>query len=1027
MGEKIQVWPIDNGLFTSRLPHVIQNDNFSQLINAYQWRGRALRKRGTSPLTRLTYVINNLSIGVPVSGVSFNLFTLAGFSFPSESIVVGGSNFLITVDGVTWTDQGNGNLKPSVGNSPATIDYATGDVTLSFLGVAPLSTATFSFYPTLPVMGLEDLFLTPNSGLGTIGFDTKYSYNISTTDPYNSYNVNFYANPATATYTNYTQKGTDTTTSWNGQNYQQFWSTNYLGAFWATNGVQVPFSSSNVGMQFNTIASFMILTSGIFGANPATANVTFNNSIAMLVIGDFLFFNEVIGIVGVNWQTGYITAISGSTITVTFPNASLSGAYITGSGIAQYLTNRSDATKDVLRYYTGDPTTSNNGWVNFAPPLNFFKLFQFVGFGLPPGIYYLVGAKIIIPFKDRLLFFGPIVQSSGLNGTSSTPMYLQDTVFCSQVGTPFYTVSYAQKFDVTTGLPLANTGPDNPVNPENIYFPILTPSGVGATPNSFFTDVNGFGYGRSSSLSQPITSVAPNEDSLIIGYYSNFQQQFVATGIGTDPFNFYTINSELGTSSTFSAVIMDEGVISKSTRGFIITSRTTVNRIDLQILDQIFQVNVVASQNGNERVCAQRDYINEWIYFTYLTNQETTSYPFPSQTLLLNYRDNSWAIFNESYTTYGLFREATGNYTWATLPSELTWATWNTPWNAGSSTTGQPLVIAGNAQGFVVIRDSSTTDEAPSIAIQSFSGATVTSPNHQLNNGDYIIISGCIGTLAPFMNNQLFSVGSTTQNTFLLDPDPLIPNGSTYLGGGVIQRLYVPFIQTRQFPTAWGMARKTRLGNQQYLFKRTPLGQISLYIYLSQDASQPYNLQFYPDDQSFNDAIIYSTVLFTCPESYNLGLTPYTTNLMTPTANTQNLIWHRMNTSLLGDTVQLGFTLSDAQMRLLTPTGQANATITGATNASPCVLSVSGSYPGSYQLGTLLQIQGVSGITQLNGNTYYVLSSTSNSVTINVDSTLFGLYITSLGTATPVFTTNCTEEIEMHGFIIDVNPSQLLV
>ena len=134
-----------------------------------------------------------------------------------------------------------------------------------------------------------------------------------------------------------------------------------------------------------------------------------------------------------------------------------------------------------------------------------------------------------------------------------------------------------------------------------------------------------------------------------------------------------------------------------------------------------------------------------------------------------------------------------------------------------------------------------------------------------------------------------------------------------------------------------------------------------------------------------------------------------------------------MNTSLLGDTVQLGFTLSDAQMRLLTPTGQANATITGATNASPCVLSVSGSYPGSYQLGTLLQIQGVSGITQLNGNTYYVLSSTSNSVTINVDSTLFGLYITSLGTATPVFTTNCTEEIEMHGFIIDVNPSQLLV
>jgi N-methylhydantoinase B/oxoprolinase/acetone carboxylase alpha subunit len=33
------------------------------------------------------------------------------------------------------------------------------------------------------------------------------------------------------------------------------------------------------------------------------------------------------------------------------------------------------------------------------------------------------------------------------------------------------------------------------------------------------------------------------------------------------------------------------------------------------------------------------------------------------------------------------------------------------------------------------------------------------------------------------------------------------------------------------------------------------------------------------------------------------------------TAQTQQQIWHRVNTSLIGDTVQVGFTLSDAQMR----------------------------------------------------------------------------------------------------------------
>ena len=34
----------------------------------------------------------------------------------------------------------------------------------------------------------------------------------------------------------------------------------------------------------------------------------------------------------------------------------------------------------------------------------------------------------------------------------------------------------------------------------------------------------------------------------------------------------------------------------------------------------------------------------------------------------------------------------------------------------------------------------------------------------------------------------------------------------------------------------------------------------------------------------------------------------------------QEQIWHRMNTSLIGDTVQIGFTMSDDQMRAFIPT-----------------------------------------------------------------------------------------------------------
>ena len=63
------------------------------------------------------------------------------------------------------------------------------------------------------------------------------------------------------------------------------------------------------------------------------------------------------------------------------------------------------------------------------------------------------------------------------------------------------------------------------------------------------------------------------------------------------------------------------------------------------------------------------------------------------------------------------------------------------------------------------------------------------------------------------------------------------------------------------------------------------------------------------------NSLEYSQVLYTCPESTNLGLTPANTNLQTPIASSQNQIWHRVNTSLQGDSVQIGITLGDIQMR----------------------------------------------------------------------------------------------------------------
>lgn len=892
MGEKIIVGPVNRALRTDVTPFMIDNDSFPKLINAYQWRGRVKRKRGTTLLGRLQRNIQSSIVGnfIYNNGV-VNLLTIAGGT-GGASIVPGSLiNFGYNSQIFTEPSPPDGTLSGS-GGATGTINYSTGIVTLSNAVAGPFpGSGSFNYYPVLPVMGLEDLSLNSAQFPGTLAFDTTYSYNIPTnTFPYTPYDVSFYKNPpASASLPGYTPKGTWTRVNWNGNDYQQFWTTNYEGALWTTNGIDTsPTTLSKIGMQFKPIVTVTVLA----GGPPAIVNLQIIGH--SLVVGDFVFINEVLTTNGINFQTGYvINVIDGNNVQVEFPNATIAGNG-TG-GIAQYLTNTAIIGKDCLRWYDGDPTNGlnpptfvqGNGWINFCPPLSqsSFSIAE-----TPSAQYYLVGARLIFPFKDRILFFGPVIQTS-----SGSPIYLQDTVIYSQNGTPYYTSSF------TGSVSLATT----------VFNSILVPNNQTATANAYFEDVTGFGGFLSAGLNQPILTVGNNEDVLVVGF-SNVQTKLVYTQNDIVPFNFYLTNAELGSASTFSSIIMDKGVIVKGNRGYLIADQTGARRIDLEVIDLVFETSLI--NNGSDRVCAQRDYINEWIYFTYPSNQ--VSYVYPNQTLLYNYRDDSWAIFNECYTTYGQFRPSSG-LTWNTAPI---WNTWHDPWDSGSNTLLQPQVIAGNQQGFIVFREDETTSEATSLYIQSISGNTITSPNHCLNNGDYVFITGCLGTVSSSINNQIFQVSQATTNTFFVSAPPTL--SGTYLGGGLITRLYIPFIQTKQFPVSWGMSRKTRIGPQQYLFTTTNNAQIQLLIFLSQNSSSSYNIgPIVPDIGSPNNSLIYNTVLYTCPESTNLGLTPANINLQMVTAAQQEQTWHRMNTSLLGDTVQIGFTLSDEQMRAVDANG----------------------------------------------------------------------------------------------------------
>lgn len=961
MPEQIYIGNFPKGQINAREAFVIDNDSFPYLFNFIVWRGRVIRKRGTFLLARLEIQVQSVLNGTPpknwqagqlalisgavnlfapnitnitqaasavvtvanivyqvgqsvrISGVmgmvelNGNIYTITAVTPTSITLNVNSTGFTpyvsggiativgrsfsivpesieFTAGGQTWTEPAipNGILVGS-GMTPGTgtINYSTGALTLSIGGVGPLI-GTFDYVPALPVMGLRDFIINGGNSLYPLllAFDTQKAYQIgqSVSPPF-FYNVTYY-------------KYTNTPFSWSGADYQLFWTVNFSSALWATNG--------NAGFHFNPLANVTSVSITRVSATQVSITIATPSG---LIPNDLIWFNEVTGTIAtgsgttanqnINEQTGYVVSVTpgspNDTIVINFDgtkgsNAANFQAAATGAGgIAQYLT-ASIAGQDGIKWYDGDPTggtglptTPNLGWVNFSPPLTAATVSIN---GIPSKKYYLVGAQLIQNFKDRQLFFNPYVQAS----TDANPTQLQDTVIWSWNGTPYY----ANVPTTSAGIPLET-----------------------ADPRSYYVDQTGLGGYLSAGVSQPITTVSPNEDVLIVGFGGarGRKTRFVYTGNDFQPFLFYNINSELPSDSTFSAIPLDRGSIDLGPYGITLTDQQSAQRIDLDIPDAVFDIREL--DNGIKRVNALRDFLNEWIYFSYPIG--TSPWRFPTQSFLYNYRDNTWAFLYENYTAHGTFRKTTG-YSWGNLPY-ATWDEWTAPWGSGTATALFPATIAGNPQGYVLVIGEGT-GEGVSGDIQSINTSTlvITSVDHCVSAGDYLYFSGALGLTG--FNGIIRKVTSTpTVNTFIFDVivGSPIPSG-TYLGLGTFTRLSEPLMQTKQFNPYWNEGRQVRLSSQKYLLDATAIGQVTVNIYLSQDASTPWNSPL----NAVNSSLEYSQLLYTCPESTNLGLTPANINLQMLTAATQAQIWHRMNTSLIGDTFQIGFTLSDAQMRNLT-------------------------------------------------------------------------------------------------------------
>lgn len=167
-----------------------------------------------------------------ITVVSPNLFALGASSATWGKYLAGGTWSTVSASTNQLVDQGDGTLVDSVGAATGTINYLTGDVTITGGAAAAATTISFGYFPGLPVMGLRTRENETINNEELVAFDTTYAYRIES-----------------GGFQEFLPG-----TTWTGSDSDFFWSTNYwvsdgnFKIFWVTNDIDpIRYTNGQVG------------------------------------------------------------------------------------------------------------------------------------------------------------------------------------------------------------------------------------------------------------------------------------------------------------------------------------------------------------------------------------------------------------------------------------------------------------------------------------------------------------------------------------------------------------------------------------------------------------------------------------------------------------------------------------------------------------------------------------------------------------------------------------------------------------
>jgi hypothetical protein len=503
------------------------------------------------------------------------------------------------------------------------------------------------------------------------------------------------------------------------------------------------------------------------------------------------------------------------------------------------------ATDDPIWTYIDSPAAPIP-WATFSPSIT----------TLPgPTHDKIYQARIIVPFKDRLVLLNVIEQNAAGNANKWYPSRCR----YSHNGSPF---------DADAFIQVNNTG------------------------------FKGGGY-IDAATEEQIVSAEFIKDRLIV-YFERSTWELAYTGNHVLPFVWQKINTELGAESTFSVVPFDKAVLGIGNTGVHACSGANVERIDTKIPNQVFQI--ANKSEGVKRVIGIRDYYVEMVYWTFPNSEEDAIAKYPNTVLVYNYKTNSWAFNDDCITMFGYYEQQSG-VIWASLT--MPWHNNNSTWSSGVQQAQFRQVIAGNQQGYTFIVDADISNNAPVMSITDIqvigTVMQLTIINHTLSVGDWIYINSCQGVTG--INDANYEV------SVVIDPNtvqiPLPPNfAGIYTGGGNITRVSLIDMLTKEFNPYIDKGRNVYVAKIDFGVRNINPG-----VLPTQRAE--ITVDYFPsstDVSMIQNGTATNTILGTSV----LETSPY---INVPIEANSERLWHPIYFQSEGECIQLRIYLSTAEMR----------------------------------------------------------------------------------------------------------------